>query len=441
MKKTLFIISMFFTVILAFGQDNYTPSQENIQARAAFQDDAYGMFIHWGIYSMMADGEWVMNVQKIPSKKYKTQLEAYHPSAFNAEQWVLTAKNAGMKYIVITSRHHDGFSNWDTAFSDWKITNTSFKRDVLKELALACKKHDIKLGFYYSLLDWTHEEYPWQSGRTGKSAGRTREGDYLKYLQFMKDQLTELLTNYGPVSSIWFDGHWDQTNPEGHEDRSSRIDWKYEELYQLIHQLQPACMVGNNHHLTPFAGEDFQMFERDLPGENKSGFNFQEVTDKLPLESCDTMNGSWGYNMNDNRYKDKKEVIQLLAGARGRNTNLLLNVGPTASGVIQEEFTSVLREVGTWLQQNGSAIYGTRGGPLSPQIWGVTTQNNTHVYVHVFTHPKDDFIFIPGKYQKTATLLVSRKRVPVRWEKEGVHIATGNLPKASEDLVIELTKK
>src|SRR5690606_5505503 len=269
MRKIFFLMLMATTSLLYAQQ--YNPSPENLQARKQFQDDKYGMFIHWGVYSMLGDGEWVMNNKNIHGKDYRRLLRAFHPVDFDAAAWVSLAKAAGMKYIVITSRHHDGFSNWDTKQSYWKITNTSFKRDVLKELSEECKKQGIKLGFYYSTLDWMRDDYPHETGRTGKGTGRTSKGNYETYLEFMKAQLTELLTNYGDIYSIWFDGHWDQTNPEGHEDRSSRINWRYDEIYGLIHKLQPKCLIGNNHHLDPIPGEDFQMFERDLPGENKYG--------------------------------------------------------------------------------------------------------------------------------------------------------------------------
>ena len=155
-------------------------------------------------------------------------------------------------------------------------------------------------------------------------------GNYEHYLQFMKQQLTELLTNYGEIAGVWFDGHWDQTAPEGAKDRTSQLDWHYNEIYSLIHKLQPKCMIGNNHHLLPFEGEDFQMFERDLPGENKSGLNYQKTAETLPLETCETMNGSWGFNIADRNYKSTKQIIDLLVNAAGRNANLLLNVGPNA---------------------------------------------------------------------------------------------------------------
>ncbi|RYG40821.1 MAG: alpha-L-fucosidase, partial [Chitinophagaceae bacterium] len=305
------ILPLLFLLLLnaaTFAQE-YTPTPENLAARQQFRDNRYGMFIHWGLSSILADGEWVMNNRNIKVVDYKRLLRAFNPVDFDAAKWVSAAKNAGMKYIVFITRHHDGFSNWDTKQSDWKITNTPYGKDVLKMLAEECNRQGIQLGLYYSTLDWSRDDYPYQTGRTGKGAGRTGPGNYESYLQFMKNQLTELLTNYGKIMSIWFDGHWDQTNPEGDADRTSRINWKYEEIYGLIHRLQPQCLIGNNHHLSPIPGEDFQMFERDLPGENKSGLSFQQAS-TLPLETCETINGSWGYNITDHRYKTVAILFQ-----------------------------------------------------------------------------------------------------------------------------------
>lgn len=355
------------------------------------------MFIHWGASSVLGDGEWVMEVKGIPFADYKKLGKIFNPQDFDAAKWVSLAKQAGMKYIVFITRHHDGFSNWDTKFSDWKITNTPYKKDALKMLAAECKKQGIQLGLYYSTLDWSREDYPYESGRTGQKAGRTVKSNYASYLQFMKNQLTELLTNYGPISCIWFDGHWDQTNPEGSKDRTSRIDWKYDEIYGLIHKLQPQCMIGNNHHLDPLPGEDFQMFEQDLPGQNHSGLSFQEAS-HLPLESCITMNGSWGFRITDRKYKSVKEIIHTLAGAAGRNSNLLLNVGPMPNGEIQQEFQDTLKQVGKWVAAYGQSIYGTRGGPVAPADWGVTTQKGKDVFAHIFSIPANKQIVIPGHY-------------------------------------------
>ena len=444
MKKTGIII--FFCVLLqpffVYGQ-GYTPDPTNIAARHQFQDDKYGMFIHWGLSSVLGDGEWVMNNRNIKKQDYARLLRAFNPVDFDAAKWVATAKNAGMKYIVFITRHHDGFSNWDTKQSDWKITNTPYGKDVLKLLAAECKKEGIKLGLYYSTLDWFRDDYPRETGRTGQGTGRTGKSDYASYLKFMKAQLTELLTNYGEIMSIWFDGHWDQTNPEGNADRTSRIDWKYDEIYGLIHQLQPKCMIGNNHHLSPIPGEDFQMFERDLPGENMSGLSFQKASEDVPLEACETINGSWGYSITDRKYKSVKQVIQLQVGAAGRNANLLLNIGPMPSGAIQPEFTDTLAAAGKWYQQYGESIYGTRGGPLAPQSWGVTTKKEKFIYLHLFSAPVNNVILLPatiGKI-KRAALLGSSAEVKYKETKEGITISTSGVITDGPDTVIVIELK
>lgn len=434
-KCNLTLLPILLSCLLQAQQ--YTPSTENLHARRQFQDNKFGLFIHWGLSSVLADGEWVMNIKNIKVNDYTRLLRSFNPVDFDAAQWVATAKKAGMKYIVFVSRHHDGFSNWDTKYSEWKITNTPYGKDVLKMLSDECKKQDIQLGLYYSTLDWYRSDYPWDSGRTGKGTGRTGKTDYASYLQFMKNQLTELLTNYGDIMSIWFDGHWDQTNPEGNADRSSRIDWKYDEIYSLIHRLQPKCMIGNNHHLAPIPGEDFQMFERDLPGENKSGLSYQQASDELPLETCETINGSWGYNILDRNYKTTKQVIQLLAGAAGRNANLLLNVGPMPNGLIQPEFVDTLAATGRWLQQYGASIYGTRGGPVKPQPWGVTTQKDKLVYIHLFSSPGAGSIFLPGLTKvKQVKRMGTNTTIKFNQQKEGLLVSMETVVLDGPDTVL-----
>ena len=406
------------------AQNSYKPSVSNLESRKVFQDMKFGLFIHWGASSVLGAGEWVMHNRNIKVNDYKHLLSFFNPNDFNADEWVSTAKKAGMKYITFITRHHDGFSNWDTKASEWKITNTDYGKDVLKLLSAECEKQGMKLALYYSLLDWYRDDYPYETGRTGKGTGRTAKSNYASYLAFMKAQLTELLTNYGNISAIWFDGHWDQTEPEGLVDRSSRLDWKYDEIYSLIHKLQPQCMVGNNHHLSPFEGEDFQMFERDLPGENFSGMSFQKPSTDLPLETCETLNDSWGYNITDRRYKTVKQVIHLLVNAAGRNANLLLNVGPMPDGRIQTEFSDTLKEVGKWLQSFGESIYGTRGNLIAPQPWGVVTAKDKSFYIHILHPPTQGYIFIPGNHKKIkkASLVGNNKTINFKQQAEGVFV-------------------
>lgn len=439
MKKLLFGFLFLCGAILVSTAQTYIPSPENLAAREAFQDKKFGLFIHWGISSELGAGEWIMNNRNIKVEDYKKLENAFYPHDFDAKKWVSMAKNAGMKYITFITRHHDGFSLWDTKFSDYNIMHTPYGKDVLKLLADECKNQGITLNLYYSLVDWSRDDYPHETGRTGHGTGRTGTGNYDHYLQFMKNQLTELLTNYGPIGQIWFDGHWDQTNVEGSADLSSRIDWKYDEIYGLIHQLQPACMIGNNHHQKPFPGEDFQMFERDLPGENKSGLSFQEAS-TLPLETCETMNESWGYNITDIHYKSKDDVIKYLVNAAGRNANLLMNVGPRPDGNINKQFIDTLLAAGAWLKENGESIYGTRGNYMSPQNWGVMTGKNKTRFVHLLNMPNAAYIFIPDMKEKikSCKLMNSNQQIKFKQQPEGVFIYTNQLPNDLVDTIIEL---
>lgn len=438
--KFLAIVFFSFVMTANVHAQTYTPAPENIAARSVFQDAKFGLFIHWGIFSVLGDGEWVMNNENIPVKDYKKLVDFFNPLEFDAHQWVRMAKNAGMKYITLITRHHDGFSMWDTKYSSYNIMNTPYKKDVVKMIADECHKQDIKLFLYYSLLDWGREDYPHETGRTGQKAERHGHGDYAHYLQFMKNQLTELLTNYGEIAGIWFDGHWDQTKPEGETDRSSRIDWRYDEIYGLIHKLQPQCMIGNNHHLTPFPGEDFQMFERDLPGENKSGLSFQKASDKLPLETCETMNDSWGFNIKDDHYKTVKQLIHYLVNAAGRNANFLLNVGPMPNGKVQTEFVDSLNAVGKWMQQYGESIYGTRGNVVPAKDWGVVTAKGKSIFVHILKDSGLSTLVIEGIQGKVkdCRLMGTDQKVKFKQAKTGLTLNLEGIKFDDIDTIIEV---
>ncbi|OFY67394.1 MAG: alpha-L-fucosidase, partial [Bacteroidetes bacterium RBG_13_43_22] len=376
-------------------------------------DARFGLFIHWGVYSVPGDGEWVMNNQRIDKATYQKLPAFFNPIDYNPKEWVAMAKAAGMKYITITSKHHDGFAMFDSRLTDWDIADrTPYKKDVLKMLAEECRKEGIKLFFYHSQLDWYQENY-FPRGGTGLTAGRPDSGDWNKYIDFMDGQLTELLTNYGDIGGIWFDGFWDKP----------KADWRLEKTYTMIHNLQPACLVGSNHHLTPFAGEDFQMFEKDLPGNKTTGFNPDQSIGELPLETCETMNNSWGFNLQDKNYKSTKSLIQYLVKAAGHNSNFLLNVGPMPNGKIQPEFLAALKEMGMWMEKNGETIYETRGGPVTPRSWGVTTQKGNKVYVHIM-NLEDDNLLIPdfGKKVKNITLFTSGAKLKYKQDAFGITI-------------------
>ncbi|HLO38431.1 MAG TPA: alpha-L-fucosidase, partial [Lacibacter sp.] len=421
-KKSL-LLPLLVTSLIVHAQ-TYTPTTENLLAREGLQDDKFGMFIHWGASSVLGNGEWVMNTRNIKVQDYQRLIHVFNPQNFDAAKWVAVAKAGGMKYITFITRHHDGFSNWDTKQSDWKITKTPYGKDALKQLADECRKQGMKLYFYYSLLDWYRSDYQYETGKTGKGTGRTQKSNWESYIAFMKAQLTELLTNYGDVAGIWFDGHWDQLDNDVDKTLKSKVNWHYDEIYQLIHKLQPKCLISNNHHLLPIPGEDFQAFEKDLPGHNTTGFGGQAVS-QLPLETCETMNDSWGYNITDRNYKPSKRLIQYLVKAACYNSNFLLNVGPMPDGTIQQEFVDTLAKMGTWLQQYGTTIYGTRSGNLPPKTWGGFTQKADKLFMHILSKPEQpDYIFIPELKQKIkkATLFNSKQEVRFKQLPEGTFI-------------------
>jgi alpha-L-fucosidase len=360
----------------AVAQTNGQPSPDNLEARREFQDAKFGMFIHWGVYSVLGAGEWVFHNRALTVDEYNRLPLFFDPEKFDAKAWVALAKAAGMKYITITSRHHDGFAMFDSKVSDWNIVQrTPYKKDPLKMLAEECHRQGIELFFYYSQLDWHNPNY-YPRGATSWDNGRPDRGDWNSYLDdYMDGQLRELLTNYGPIGGIWFDGMWDKPD----------ADWHLAKTYALIHQLQPAALIIPNHHQSPKPGEDVQTFERDLPGQNTVGFNTTYVTHQLPLESCNTLNDSWGFDITDSKYKSPAELERMLVQAAGNNSNLLLNIGPMPNGEIQQEFVTRLLAVGEWLSKYGDSIYGTRGGPIAPSEWGVTTQKDNKIYLHILS--------------------------------------------------------
>lgn len=432
MKKTLLLMATLLMSYISLAQEAYRPTVENLKAREQFQDEKFGIFLHWGLYSMIGAGEWVMNNWNINYREYPKLAKAFYPSDFNADAWVSAIKASGAKYITVTTRHHDGFSLFKTAASTYNsVDATPFKRDIIKELADACKRHDIKLHLYYSHLDWGRTDYP--MGRTGRGTGRsTGKADWSAYYRFMNMQLTELLTHYGPVGAIWFDGWWD------HDSDAKPFDWQLPEQYAMIHKLQPQCLIGNNHHQTPNAGEDIQIFERDLPGENKAGLSGQTIS-RLPLESCQTINDHWGYSITDSNYKKPKELIHMLVRAAGKNANLLLNIGPEPGGNLPALALDRLKAIGEWMNRYGNTIYGTRGGIVAPHDWGVSTQRGNRLYIHILDC-QDANLFIPlgGRKVKSALVYATGKRMNYTKTGDGITLNLGKVP-TDIDYIVELT--
>jgi len=343
-----------------------------------FTDARFGMFIHWGLYSQAAGewqgkptggaGEWILNDMQIPPADYEALKPQFNPYKFNADRWVQIAKNAGMKYIVITSKHHEGFAMYPSKLNDWNIGTTQFKRDPLKELSVACKKAGIRLCFYHSIMDWHNPDY--LPHRTWDKREGMRS-DLDQYVTFMKGQLKELLTNYGPIGLIWFDGQWEGT-------------WNHErgkDLEAYVRSLQPNIIInnrvdsGNGRGTEPEAG-DYGTPEQFIPANGLPGQFW---------ESCMTMNGTWGFNQHDTNWKSSETLIQNVIDCASKGGNYLLNVGPTGLGEIPDASVERLAAVGKWMKANGDAVYGTQAGPFSrPQPWGRVTKKGNRLFLHVF---------------------------------------------------------
>lgn len=437
------LLPLFLSAVLSVTGTNgfyasaqqYVPAPENLKARADFSNRRFGIFLHWGLYSMFAQGEWYMTNANINNREYAKAAEAFYPHNFDARQWVKAIKDAGAGYLCFTTRHHEGFSMWDTQCSDYNIMNTPYGKDIVRQLADACHEQNIGLHFYYSHLDWTREDYP--VGRTGRGTGRKGDKqDWPSYYNFMNRQLTELLTNYGKVDCIWFDGVWD------HDSDAKPFDWQLEEQYALIHKLQPACLIGNNHHKTPVAGEDIQLFERDVPGENKAGLSGQEVS-RLPLETCQTMNGMWGYKIADQNYKSTRELLHLLIRTAGKGANLLLNVGPQPDGNLPAAALSRLKEMGEWLRLNGESIYGTEAGGVttgSDDI--VCTRKGKTLYVHLLGKGISRLqLPLSAKKIKSVRTFPDKQPLTYSYKKQQLEVDGIAVPENCTDYIIEIEEK
>ena len=391
MKQIIIMSVLLLSTLIGVGQGNdldkgqigYVPSPENLKNREWFRDARFGMFIHWGVSSVLGEEiGWALSGKDV--NDYRQNIYKFNPLKFDAEAVVKLAKDAGMKYITFTTRHHDSFSMFNTKYSDWGIMGTPYAKDVLKMLAEECQKQGIRLFCYYSLTDFYRPDYC--QGNVKKGTGLKGECNWDAYIQFMKNQLTEILTNYGPIYGIWFDGHWDQVERLGNERNGKQLRaWKYDEIYKLIHDLQPGCMIVNNHHLATFPGEDYQTFERDLPGSNTGGGYSADakIAEDLPLESSDIIGKAWGFVTNDTIDRSVKELVHLLIGSAGLGSNLLLNIGPTPEGEVRNAHKDRLLAMGDWLKVYGETIYGTRKSFMKPAEWGVAVEKGDRVYLHI----------------------------------------------------------
>jgi alpha-L-fucosidase len=376
-------------------------SAQHARRMAWWREARFGMFIHWGLYSVPAGewngrtnyAEWILEDAKIPVSRYEKFADEFNPTQFDANAWVKAAKDAGMKYIVITSKHHDGFGLFPSKASNWNIARTPFKRDPLKELASACKEQGMKLCFYHSIMDWHSSDYAPRRDYNDVAKGTP---DMDRYEAYLKAQLKELLTNYGPIGLLWFDGEWE---PTWTNERAKRVS-------DYIHSIQPNVIVNNR------LGKARNGMAGMSDGEGVGDYGTPEQTvpamgfgPGVDWESCMTMNDHWGYNKTDDHWKSSRELIRTLIDCASKGGNYLLNVGPTAQGTFPAASVERLKEIGSWMKVNGDGIYGTTASPFKKFSWGRATMKresrldgrvHPNIYLHVFDWPTNGELLVPG---------------------------------------------
>ena len=375
-------------------------ADERDERLAWWHEAKFGMFIHWGLYAIPSRGEWVMYLERIPRGEYAKLAERFRPERFDADEWVGVAKSAGMKYMVLTTRHHDGFSLFDSEVSDFTSVRTAAGRDLVAEYVGACRRAGMRVGFYYSLLDWRWDAY-W------KGPKKDPEG-WAKFLSYVHRQVEELCTKYGKIDVLWYDGAW----PYAAE------DWRSEELNAMVRRLQPNVLV-NNRSLVP---GDFETPEQHIPWWGPPN---------KPWEACMTMNDSWGYFEADRNWKSPRQLIQTLVSCVSLGGNLLLNVGPREDGSFPPEALERLEDLGRWMRANGESIYGAGRCPFTTTVGNLTSKGNI-AYVHAFRWPRDGICVAGvGNHVSSAYILSTREELKVF--REGDRVFLRGLPRLAPD--------
>ncbi len=352
-----------------------------------FVRDRFGMFIHWGLYSMPARHEWVMNKERLTDEHYRRYFERFDPDLYDPAAWARAAKGAGMKYVVVTSKHHDGFCLWDTAQTDFKAPNTPAGRDLLAPLVEAFRAEGLRVGFYYSLLDWHHPDYPVDRCHPRREDAEFREKtagrDVRKYAAYMREQVRELLTRFGKIDVIWYDFSFPGENGKG------RDDWESGKLQKLTRELQPEIMINNRLDLPGSA--DFFTPEQFVPAEGLTG----EDGNPVVWEGCQTFSGSWGYHRDENSWKSVEMLVQMLVDHVSKNGNMLLNVGPTSRGEFDSRALERLEGIGRWMRRHSRAVRGCGASEFTPPRDCRYTQNGNRLYLHLFSWPFRS-VHLPG---------------------------------------------
>jgi alpha-L-fucosidase len=398
MKKSFLILSMILSLGRLSAQSSKLFAETNEQKKARMSwwvNDRFGMFIHWGLYALPARHEWVRNREFITNEAYQKYFDQFNPDMYDPRQWARTAKAAGMKYAVITTKHHEGFCLFDSKFTDYKSTKTAYGKDLLKEWVDAFRAEGIRIGFYYSLIDWHHPDFtidnnhPLRTTDKAKLAELNKGRDMNKYRAYLHDQVRELLTNYGKVDLLWLDFSYPGEGGKG------RKDWDSEKLIKMVRQLQPGILVNDRLDLR----DDESAWDFTTPEQFKVS-KWPEVNGKqVPWETCQTFSGSWGYYRDEKTWKNTQQLLVLLIESVSKGGNLLLNVGPTARGMFDERAESALENMGKWMKYNSRAIYGCTQAPAefkAPANSLLTYNPQTkRLYIHLLDYPLENFS-LPG---------------------------------------------
>jgi len=392
MKTKTFTITILMVLLLIISQ--MAPAQlpkeseaQKTQRMKWWTDARFGMFIHWGLYALPARHEWVKNRERITTEQYQKYFDIFNPDLYNPKEWAGKAKEAGMKYVVLTAKHHEGFCLWDSKFTDYKSTNTPFGKDIIREYVDAFRAEGLKVGFYYSLIDWHHPDYtidrnhPQRQDYDTAYARLNKGKDMNRYREYMKNQVRELLSNYGEISIIWFDFSFPGKNGKGHQ------DWDSENLLKLARSLQPGIIVDDRLDLRDVEGG----WDFTTPEQYKVT-KWPEVNGKrAPWETCQTFSGSWGYYRDETSWKSPAQLIELLAESVSKGGNLLLNVGPTARGTFDERARERLTSMGEWMKYNNRAVYNCTEAPagfIAPANTLLTYNSAAkRLYVHLLAYP------------------------------------------------------
>ncbi|HJP64370.1 MAG TPA: alpha-L-fucosidase [Mucilaginibacter sp.] len=408
---------------------NETPEQK--KKRMEWWTDArFGMFIHWGLYSGAARHEWVKHNEHMTNAEYQKYFDIYNPDHFDPHKWARAAKAAGMKYAVLTTKHHEGFCLFDSKYTDYKATNTKAKRDLVKEYVQAFRAEGLKVGFYYSLLDWHHPDYTMddahpltQVDTTQANYDKLNKGrDMNKYRQYLRNQVKELMTNYGKVDILWLDWSWNKGSKHGKRDK----DWDAVNLLKMVRQFQPGIIVNNRLGLEDYSdGADF------VTPEQVSTKELDSYKGKT-WETCQTFSGSWGYYRDENTWKTHRQLLDLLITSVSNGGNLILNVGPTARGEFDYRATNALDSLAYWMHANSKAIYDCTYAPTAFKVPDNTkltyNPHNGRLYVHLFEYPTDGKLELPGYKGKIKYAQFLNDYSELKFETSGNDV-TLNLPK------------